>query len=149
MCGMKFIGGNICRAYCKMCCYASEVGKLLSKTTRAQKRHLQMSQTRKNRPRNLCRIGHTRACSSQCQISKKNHACTNWQVQTRQRRKNSFTEHVPFKYMRPTVTCVKVIGHFLNVCMLYESYSYQRVMRKYSKTKWNTGQSIWIRHVVL
>ena len=25
----------------------------------------------------------------------------NWQVQTRERRKNSFTELVPFKYMRP------------------------------------------------
>ena len=74
----------------------------------------------------------------------------NWQLQMRQTRKNCSTELVPFKHMRPY--CQECQSHrtiFECVCMLYESYSYQRFMRKYFKSKLNTGQCIWIRHVVL
>ena len=132
-----------------MCCCASEVGTFLSKTSRAQNRHLQMDQTWKNWPRNLCRIGHMRSCSSQCQISKQKHACTTGKFKRGKDEKTASRNLCRSSICDFTVTCVKVIGQFLNVCMLYESYNYQRFMRKYVKSKWNTGQCIWIRHVVL
>ena len=108
-----------------------------------------MYQTRKNWPRNLCRIGHTRSCSSQFQRCRKKHGCTTCKFKRGKDEKNASRNLCRTSICDLTVKSVKVIGPFLNVCMLYEAYNYQRFMSKYFKSKWNTGQCSWIRHVVL
>ena len=139
----------VVRCYWKMCCYASEVGTLLYKTTRAQNRHLQMGQTRKNRPRNLCRIGHTWSCTWQRHISERKHACITGNSKWGKHEKTAPRNLCRSSICDLTVKSVKVIGPFLNVCMLYEAYNYQRFMSKYFNSKWNTVQCNWNRHVVL